>query len=64
MTSPFTRPDVPESPPTGGVRRFIAAYDSECETCGGDIGPGDDAGYIEDDTRASCVDCCDEAEGQ
>ncbi|MCX4912846.1 hypothetical protein [Streptomyces sp. NBC_00687] len=64
MTAPFKRPDAPESPPvTGGVRRFIAAYDSDCE-CGNEIGPGDDAGYIDDDDQASCPDCCDEAEQQ
>lgn len=62
MTGPFSRPDAPESPPTGGVRRFTAAYDSECERCPGDIGPDDEAGYIDDDDRASCGGCCDEAE--
>ncbi|QES45224.1 hypothetical protein DEJ49_33330 [Streptomyces venezuelae] len=61
MSSPFTRPDAPAQPP-GGVRRFEAAYTSECETCGFEITPGDRAGYIDDDAYASCEDCCDEAE--
>lgn len=60
MTSLFTRPDAPEHPP-GGVRRFTAAYTSACD-CGLDIEPGDHAGYIDDDTEASCPDCCDSAE--
>lgn len=56
------RPDVPLNPPTPVVRRFTAAYESECETCGFEIEPGDEAGFIGDDTRASCDDCCSEAE--
>lgn len=63
MTTPFQRPDAPESPPvTGGVRRFTAAYYSSCERCGNDIEPDYEAGYIDDDGGASCGDCCDEAE--
>ncbi|MGW6790009.1 hypothetical protein [Streptomyces chartreusis] len=59
----MNRPDVPLSPPRPVVRRFTAAYESECETCGGDIFEGDEAGYIGEDTRASCDECCDGAEG-
>lgn len=62
MTGPFQRPDVPAAPPGLPVRRFTAAYESDCEMCGIGIEPGDQAGYIADDDRASCGECCDEAE--
>lgn len=42
------------------VRDFIASYESTCD-CGEGILPGDKAGYIEDDTEASCWDCCQRA---
>lgn len=38
------------------VRTFEADYESECP-CGEMILPGDKAGYIGDDTQASCWDC-------
>lgn len=43
------------------VRDFIAAYDSLCATCPDQIWEGDKAGYIEDDTEASCWECCEQA---
>ena len=45
------------------VRDFIAAYDSPCVTCLGDVLEGERAGYIGDDTQASCWDCCQKAKG-
>lgn len=42
------------------IRTFTADYESECG-CGEMIMPGDEAGYIDGDTRASCSDCCDDA---
>lgn len=39
------------------VRWFTAAYESEC-FCGALIGINDRAGYIGEDTEASCADCC------
>lgn len=42
------------------IRTFTAEYESECD-CGEMILPGNEAGYIDGDTRASCSDCCDDA---
>lgn len=44
------------------VRDFEAEYESECEGCGETIWPGERAGYINDDIRASCWDCCERAQ--
>ncbi len=44
------------------IRTFTADYESECD-CGAVILPGEEAGYIDADTRASCQDCCDDAVG-
>lgn len=43
------------------IRWFDAAYDSECNTCGGEICTGERAGYVDDDDRASCESCCEKA---
>jgi hypothetical protein len=43
------------------IRNFIASYDSTCTTCWDEISAGDEAGYIDDDTEASCWDCCQQA---
>lgn len=45
-----------------GVRKFTARFDSECETCGGDIYEGSEAGYLPGDDWPSCEDCIDEHE--
>jgi hypothetical protein len=47
----------------GGVviRSFIAAYDSPYANCPEEIQEGDRAGYIGDETEASCWDCCEKA---
>jgi hypothetical protein len=42
------------------IRSFTADYESTC-SCGEVILPGDEAGYIDGDTVASCSDCCDDA---
>jgi hypothetical protein len=42
------------------VRWFVATYTSHCE-CGEIICPGDRAGYIDEDTEASCAECCQHA---
>jgi hypothetical protein len=39
------------------VRTFIAAYESDCANCGHRIFEGEEAGYIGDDTEASCARC-------
>jgi hypothetical protein len=43
------------------IRDFVASYQSTCD-CGAEIIEGDKAGYIEDDTEASCWDCCEQAQ--
>jgi hypothetical protein len=43
------------------VRWFTATYRSECSDCSETISPDDRAGYIDDDTEASCQECCDQA---
>lgn len=42
------------------IRTFTADYESTCP-CGEMILPGDEAGYIDSDSVASCSDCCDDA---
>lgn len=42
------------------VRTFTADYESTCP-CGAEISPGEEAGYIDGDTVASCSECCDDA---
>lgn len=44
------------------VSWFTAQFDSECDTCGGDIYEGDEAGYLPGANRASCQDCIEEHE--
>jgi hypothetical protein len=41
------------------IATFIAEYQSDCFECGGLIVPGDEAGYVEDDTEATCPECLD-----
>ena len=44
------------------IAKFIAAFDSECAKCFGDISEGDNAGYLDDEV--CCEDCCDEIEAE
>ena len=37
------------------VNTFVAGFDSECETCFGDILEGEDAGYLPGDSKPSCA---------
>lgn len=37
-------------------RTFIASWDGECMSCGGDFEAGDDVGYRYDELR--CAECC------
>ena len=46
------------------VNTFIAAFDSECDTCGGDIYEGEDAGYLPGDSKPSCDECVLEFQGE
>ena len=47
------------SQPAGNkrVNTFIAGFDSDCWTCGGDIFEGDTAGYLPGEPEPSCPDC-------
>lgn len=49
--------------PEQRVNRFVAAFDSDCFTCGGDIYEDDEAGYLPGDGGASCIDCIGEDQG-
>lgn len=43
--------------PEQRVRYFVAAFNSDCFSCGGDIYEGDEVGYIPSDGGASCPEC-------
>ena len=45
------------SQPGKRVNTFVAGFDSECETCFGEILEGDMAGYLPGDTSPSCAEC-------
>lgn len=40
------------------IRWFVAAYDSECTSCGALLREGEPGGYIGHDDEASCEPCC------
>lgn len=40
------------------VRWFVAAYDSDCMSCGALLREGTLGGYIGSDDEASCEPCC------
>jgi len=42
-----------------GSRKFLAAYDGECDRCMSAIDQGDSAGYVDGDF--CCEDCYDKA---
>lgn len=48
------------SQPSNEPNLFIAVFDGDCHTCGGDIFEGDEAGYFPGDTGPSCPDCIKE----
>lgn len=39
------------------VNTFVAAFDSDCHTCGEPIHEGDEAGYLPHEDYPSCEDC-------
>lgn len=48
--------------PEQRVNTFIAAFDSDCATCGGFINTDDEAGYLPDEDMPSCPQCLEEHE--